>query len=128
MPVLDALFKCFPLRRTVISLHSFYKDDESSPDLSKDDFQNLLNTTSKEWILISNNKCYNHIDGVTIGSPLASVLANTLCVVSKINGSKIVLAVNSWYSVDDISMTYWEAYIGNHTFYYSKFSQSLRNV
>ena len=91
MAVPDSLFKCYLLCRTVISLESLYNNNESFPNLSKDDFQNLLKTTSKEWILILHNTCYNQKNGVAMGSLLAPALANNLCVAWKISVSMIAL-------------------------------------
>ena len=44
--------------------------------ISKSDFRGLLNLATKESFLILNNKFYIQVDGVAMGFPVGSILAN----------------------------------------------------
>ena len=90
----DSLFTNIPLDKAIdICIYNLYKDDEHSPKISRDSFHNFLTVATKESFFMYNNKFHNQIDGVAIGSPLGPALANILCAVLKINGSKTVLIV-----------------------------------
>ena len=75
----DSLFTNIPLDDNIdICIDSLYKDDENTPKIPKDVvFRNLLNVATKESFFIFNNKFYNQIDSVVMGSPLGPALANT---------------------------------------------------
>ena len=73
----DSLFTKIPLDEVIdICIDSLYKDDENTPKISKDVFRNLLTVATKESFFMFNNKFYKQIDGVAMGSPLGSALAN----------------------------------------------------
>ena len=69
----DSLFTNILLDKTIDSL---YKDDENTPKTPKDVFRHLLPMATKESFFMFNNKFYKQIDGVAMGSPLGSALAN----------------------------------------------------
>ena len=55
----DSLFTNIPLDETIyIWIDSLYKDDENSPEISKDVFRNVLTVATKELFLMFNNKFY----------------------------------------------------------------------
>ena len=74
----DSLFTNIPLDDNIdICIDSLYKDDDNTPKIPKDVvFRNLLNVATKESFFIFNNKFYNQIDSVVMGSPLGPALAN----------------------------------------------------
>ena len=90
----DSLFTNIPLDEAIdICIYYLYKDDEHSPKISRDIFRNFLTVATKESFFMYNNKFHNQIDGVAMESTLGPALANILCAVLKINGSKTVLIV-----------------------------------
>ena len=73
----DSLFTNIPLDETIdICLDNLYNDNENSPNIPKHDFRNLLNIATKESFFMFNNKYYQQVDGVAMGSPLGPTLAN----------------------------------------------------
>ena len=55
----DSLFTNIPLDETIyIWIDSLYKDDENSPEISKDVFRNVLTVATKELFFMFNNKFY----------------------------------------------------------------------
>ena len=52
------------------------KDDENTPKIPMNLFRNLLNVPTKESFFTFNNRFYTQIDGVAMGSPLDTALAN----------------------------------------------------
>ena len=55
----DSLFTNIPLDETIyICIDSLYKDDENSPEISKDVFRNVLTVATKELFFMFNNKFY----------------------------------------------------------------------
>ena len=90
----DSLFTNISLDKAIdICIYNLYKDDQRSPKISRDSFRNFLTVATKESFFMYDNKFHNQIDGVAIGSPLGPALANILCAVLKINGSRTVLIV-----------------------------------
>ena len=55
----DSLFTNIPLDETIyICIDNLYKDDENSPEISKDVFRNVLTVATKELFFMFNNKFY----------------------------------------------------------------------
>jgi len=72
-----SLFTCVPLNETIeVALDYTFGDTDKINGLSRSQFKKLLEMATKETNFIFNDKIYNQIDGVAMGSPLASVLAN----------------------------------------------------
>ena len=72
----DAFCTNIPLDETIdIFINKLFPNSETLI-ISKNDFCNLLNFSTKELFLTLNNKLYIQMDSVKIGSPLGSVLAN----------------------------------------------------
>ena len=69
-------------------------------------FALIVCTMNKESFFMFNNKFYKQNDGVAMGSPLGSALANIFCPILKINGSKIALIVRSLPSIDGMLKMY----------------------
>ena len=73
----DSLFTNIPLDKTInICVDNLYNDNENIPNIPKHDFRNLLNIATKESFFLFNNKYYEQVDGVAMGSPLGPALAN----------------------------------------------------
>ena len=78
----ESLFTNVPLQETIdICVNSlYYNDDILIKGLNKVQFNNLLNLALKDTYLMFNDKLYQQIDGVSMGSPTGPVLANAfLC-------------------------------------------------
>ena len=89
-----SLFTKIPLDKTIdICVDSLYKDDENTPKIPKDVFRDLLTVATKESLFMFNNKFYKQIDGVAMGSPLGSALANIFMYSFGNKRSKIALIV-----------------------------------
>ena len=73
----SSLFTNIPLDENIdICIGNLYNGNKNSPNMPKNDFRNFLNIATKESSFKCNNKYYNKVDGVAMGSPLGPVLAN----------------------------------------------------
>ena len=73
----DSLFTNIPLDETInICFDNLYNDNEKTSNIPQHDFRSLLNIATKESFILFNNKYYKQVDGVAMGSPLGSTLAN----------------------------------------------------
>ena len=73
----DSLFTNIPLDKTIdICIDSLYKDDQNTPRISKDVFRYLVIVITQELFFMLNNKVYKQTDGVAMGTPTGSHLAN----------------------------------------------------
>ena len=75
---IDSLFTNITLEETIeISTNNLFKNSDIVHSLKKSEFKEILSLATKEWYFIFNNILYKQIDGVAIGSPLGSSLANS---------------------------------------------------
>ena len=74
----DALFTNIPLDETIdICVKKLFKTPDTLVEgISKNEFCDLLDLTSKESFFTFSNKFYIQVDGVSMGSLLGPVLAN----------------------------------------------------
>ena len=73
----DSLLTNIPLDKTIdICIDSLYKDDQNTPRISKDVFRYLVIVITQELFFMLNNKVYKQTDGVAMGTPTGSHLAN----------------------------------------------------
>ena len=73
----DSLFTNVPLDETIkICIDELLKSDMTVSGLNKKEMFEMLSLTSKESIILFDNKYYSQIDGVAMGSPLGPTLAN----------------------------------------------------
>ena len=74
----DALFSNIPLDETIdIYIKKLFPNPEPLvKGISKSDSRDLVNLTTKESFFTFNIKFYIHVDGVGMGSPPSSILAN----------------------------------------------------
>ena len=72
----DALFTDIPLDETIdICVKKLFQTVEALvKGISKNDFRDVLNFTTKESFFTFSNKCYIQVDGVAMGSPLGPIL------------------------------------------------------
>ena len=75
----------FPLKETInICTELIYDQNDSTEDLNKSEFKELLCLATKESYFVFNEVLYKQIDGVAMGSPLGLTLANAfLCFYEK---------------------------------------------
>ena len=72
-----SLFTNVPLERTIeIILKKVYKEKLIKTKIKRDDLKNLLYLCTKEGHFTFNEETYNQTDGVMMGSPLGSLMAN----------------------------------------------------
>ena len=73
----SSLFTCIPLDETInIALDYVFGSQSTVHGLSRTQFKKLLEMATKENNFIFDGKCYDQVDGVAMGSPLAPILAN----------------------------------------------------
>ena len=95
----DFLFTNIPLEETInIFVDNLYNHSENPPNITKQDFRNLFKIATKETFFMFNNKYYEQVDGVAMGSPLGPAFANIK------NGFEIVLLISNLCSIGNISM------------------------
>ena len=72
-----SLFTNIPIDETInICLDELYKNSDSVNNLSHEQFRKLLNYSVKQNHFMFEDRIYDQIDGVAMGSPLGPVLAN----------------------------------------------------
>ena len=81
----DSLSTNIPLKETInICTELIYDQNDSTEDLNKSEFKELLCLATKESYFVFNEVLYKQIDGVAMGSPLGLTLANAfLCFYEK---------------------------------------------
>ena len=73
----ESLFTNVLLNETIdTGVDNLCNDNENPPNTPKHDFRNLFNTVTKESFFLFNNKSYEQVDDVAMGSPLDPALAN----------------------------------------------------
>ena len=78
---IESFFTNIPLQETInLCVENLFEDRTHVDHLSKDSFPDLLTTTMSESLILFDQKLYKQHDGVAMGSPLGSTLANSfLC-------------------------------------------------
>jgi len=71
-----SLFTNIPLKESIDLAVSYIAEGNPNLRLSKNDLTKLFSFVKSQTNFLFNGKVYNQIDGVAMGSPLASVLAN----------------------------------------------------
>ena len=72
-----SLFTCIPINETIdIAIHYAFENTDKIQGLTRKNFKKLLEMSTKETNFSFNDKIYDQIDGVAMGSPLAPVMAN----------------------------------------------------
>ena len=72
-----SLFTCIPVTETIeLCLDLLYKDTELVHNLNRSQFKKLLVYCVQENHFCFEDKCYDQVDGVAMGSPLGPILAN----------------------------------------------------
>ena len=81
----DSLFTNIPLEETInICTELIYDQNDTTEDLNKSEFKELLSLATKESYFVFNEVLYKEIGGVAMGSPLGLTLANAfLCFYEK---------------------------------------------
>ena len=73
----DSLFTNIPLEETInICCNELFKSSPIVAGLTKTQFRQLLELTTKESFILFNGAYYRQLDGVAMGSPLGPTLAN----------------------------------------------------
>ena len=76
----DSLFTNIPLEETIEICNELFKESETVEGLSATEFKELLSLATKDSHFIFDGRLYEQIDGVVMGSPLGSTLANAFLV------------------------------------------------
>ena len=72
-----SLFTNVPLQKTInIILKKVYEEKVINTTIKKNTMRKLIKDTCKKTAFVFDNEIYEQIDGVSMGSPLAPVLAN----------------------------------------------------
>ena len=73
----DSLFTNIPLEETInICTNFLYNNEDVIEGINKSEFKNLLSLATQESYFIFNDVLYKQKDGVAMGSPLGSTMAN----------------------------------------------------
>ena len=73
----DSLFTNTPLDETInIIIEKLFTENETVHNFKKDQFKCLLTLATKESYFLFDGELYQQVDGVSLGSPLGSTLAN----------------------------------------------------
>ena len=76
---MESLFTNVPLQRTInIILDRFYNNKLVATQLKKQTLKKLIKDTCSKTVFSANNKLYQQIDGVSMGSSLGPLLANII--------------------------------------------------
>ena len=75
--VVTSLFTNIPVQETIDIVINLIFNHNPNLNITKKELKKLFIFPTSQAHFIFNSKFYNHIDGVAMGSPLASVLANT---------------------------------------------------
>ena len=74
---IESLFANIPLQKKLdLCVESLFQDRTHVDNLFKDSFRELLTRTMSEPLILFDQGFYKKHDGVTMGSPLGSTLAN----------------------------------------------------
>ena len=102
----ESLFTNVPLQRTInIILDHVYDNKIIATQLKKRTLNKLIKDTRSKTVFSANNKLYQQIDGVSMGSSLAPLLANIIMtemektIIKKFIDDKILLSYGCY--VDD---------------------------
>ena len=72
-----SLFTNVPLDKTTEKcVNELFKSSQMVSDLKKQQVLEMLLLTTKENVILLDQKCYRQIDGVAMGSPLGPTLAD----------------------------------------------------
>ena len=75
----DSLFTNVPLDETIeICVNELFKSSQTVSGLNKQQVLEMLLLTTKENVILFDQKYYSQIDGVAIASPLGATLSKTL--------------------------------------------------
>ena len=103
---MESLFTNVPLQRTInIILDRVYNNKLIATQLKKRTLKKLIKNTCSKTVFSANNKLYQQIDGVSMGSSLAPLLANIIMtemektIIKKFIDDKILLFYGCY--VDD---------------------------
>ena len=73
----DSLFTNVPLDETIeICVNELFKSSQTVSGLNKQQVLEMLSLTTKENVILFDEKYYSQIDGVAMGSPLGPTFAN----------------------------------------------------
>ena len=83
----ESLFTNIPLNEVIdICIDDLFCDTSTIHNLDHNDMRELLTLAAYEWFFIFDQVIYRQIDGVAMGSPLGSILANAfLCHFEKLS-------------------------------------------
>ena len=121
----------FPLQRSInVILKRIYDDKLIHTDIKKDAMRKLIKDTCKKIVFSFDDIIYEQIDGVSMGSPLAPVLANIVMtelektVVQKLTASGMIKFYCRY--VDDTLLLVKPADIPHIHNLFNKFDKNLR--
>ena len=111
---IESFFTNIPFQETVdLCVKNFFKDRTHVDNLSKGSFRELRTRTMSELLILFNQEFYKQHDGVAVGSPLGSTLANFfLCYHEKFS-IKIVFLNLNLLSIEDKLMIHFYFFARN---------------
>ena len=103
----DSLFTTIPSEETTeICTNELFKESETVEGLSKSEFKGLLSLATRDWHFIFDGTLYKQIDGVVMGPPLGSTLANVFLVYHEKNCLEVCPSNIDHFTIDVTLMIY----------------------
>ena len=83
----DSLLRNVPLDETIeICVNELFKSNQTVSGLNKQQVLEMLSLTTKENVILFDQKYYSQIDGVAMGSPLVQLWLTFFYAITKLRG------------------------------------------
>ena len=103
----DSLSTNVPLNETIeICVNELFKSSQTVSGFNKQQILEMLSLTTKENVILFDQKNYSQIGGIAMDSPLGTNLANIFLCYHETTWLKTVRNLSNKYIIKDTSMTF----------------------